>query len=182
MRRREFISMFGAFTAAVTPAGSGHAQQLPVPVVASLNSGASDADRIRAFRAGLGDSGFVDGQNVMVEYHWLNGQFDHLSELVGDIVRRRIAVIDVVGVPAALAAKAATATVPIVFGVGEDPVKLGLVASIPRRGGNATGVNFFSQEINAKRLELLHKLLPNAVRIAVLVNPTQPTNADTTVR
>ena len=130
----------------------------------------------------LNEAGYVEGQNVTVEYHWLEGRYDRLPALIADLVRRRVAVIATPGdTQASLSAKAATATIPIVFGVGEDPVRLGLVANLARPGGNATGINFFPQEVMAKRLGLLHDLVPKAARIAVLVNPTTAT-AEATLR
>jgi putative ABC transport system substrate-binding protein len=178
MRRRDFITIVGSATAAWPPAT--RAQQSPLPVVEVLNGGSADdsAERVRAFREGLGASGYVEGQNVTVEHRWLEGQYDRVPALVADMVRRRVAVIAVPASSAtAIAAKAATATIPIVFGVGEDPVKLGLVASLARPGGNATGFNFFMQEVDAKRLGILHELVPKAVRIAVLLNPATSATA-----
>src|SRR5262245_21838766 len=134
-----------------------------------------------AFRTGL--AGYVEGQNVTVEYHWLEGQYGRLPALMADLVRRRVDVIATPGnTPAALAAKAATTTIPIVFGVAEDPAKIGLVANLARPGGNATGFNFFFSEVGAKRLGLLHDLVPKAVRIAVLVNPANAPTAEAVLR
>jgi hypothetical protein len=164
MRRREFITGLGS--AAAWPLAA-RAQQPALPVVAVINAGAGS---LATFRAGLGGTGFVDGQNVSVEYLNLEGQYDRLPALVAELVRRRVAVIVATNPAAAVAAKNATTTIPIVFGVGNDPVKLGLVASLARPGGNATGVNFFAQEAVSKRLGLLHELVPKA-RVAVLINP-----------
>jgi putative ABC transport system substrate-binding protein len=182
MRRREFIVGLGG--AAAGPALA-RAQRAALPVIGFLNSGAADASvgYLAAFHKGLGETGYVEGRNVTVEYHWLEGQYDRLQALLADVVRRRVAIIAApVSAPIALAAKAATATIPIVFGVGQDPVKLGLVASLARPGGNATGVNIFTTELVAKRLELLHDLMPKSVRVAVLVNPANATSAETTLR
>ena len=182
IRRREFIFTLGG--AAALPLAA-RAQQAGMPVVGFV-SGRSPETSVRhvdAFRKGLSETGYVEGQDVLVEYHWLNGQYDRLPPLMADLVRRRVAVIATPGsTPAARAAKAATTTIPIVFGVGEDPVKLGLVANLARPGGNATGINFFFQEVVSKRLGLLHEMVPKAVRIAVLVNPANAPTAEATLR
>jgi putative tryptophan/tyrosine transport system substrate-binding protein len=178
MNRRAFIAGLGTAVCALPVC----AQKAAPPVVGFI--GAASADPlVRAFRQGLGEAGYAEDRNVAVEYHWLEGQYDRIPALVADFVRRRVAVIATPGHrDAAVAAKAATATIPIVFGVPEDPVQLGLVASLARPGGNATGINFFSAELVGKRLGLLHQMVPKAVRVAVLVNPVNATTTETTLR
>jgi putative tryptophan/tyrosine transport system substrate-binding protein len=180
--RRRFLATLGG-SAAAWPL-SIRAQQSAMPVIGFLHSGSAEAfaPDAAAFRNGLGQAGYVEGQNVTVEYHWLEGQYERMPALIADLVRRRVAVTVAGLTQAALVAKAATTTIPIVFAVGDDPVKLGLVASLARPGGNATGINFFVSEVLAKRLGLLHDLVPKAVRIAVLVNPANTPVTETMLR
>jgi len=184
IRRRQFITLLGG--AAVAWPLAARAQQPAMPVIGFLDPRSLHytlADQQRAFRQGLKDAGYVEGESVVIEYRWAEGQIDRLPALAAELVRRRVAVITTGGGPAAaLAAKAATTTIPIVFVVGEDPVKLGLVASLARPGGNLTGINLVIGELTAKRLGLLRELVPGAARVAVLVNPANTANAETTLR
>jgi putative tryptophan/tyrosine transport system substrate-binding protein len=181
MRRRDFIISIGG--AATWPLAA-HAQQPTMPVIGFLDSRSPDAmvGRLRAFRQGLKESGYVEGDNVAIAYRWAEDQNDRLPELAADLVRRQVAVIVTSGLPAIFAAKAATPTIPVVFVLGEDPVGLGLVSSIARPGGNLTGVNFLSAELVAKRLEILRELAPRIARIAVLLNPADASRTESSLR
>jgi len=181
MRRREFIATLGS--AAAWPLAT-RAQQPAMPVIGFLGvTSAGTQPYLAAFRQGLSETGYVEGQNVLIEYRWMEDQYNRLPDLAADLISHHVNVIvTLFNAPAVRAAKAASSTIPIVFSVGDDPVKLGLVSSLSRPSGNATGINFFSSEVTAKRLGLLHELLPKASRIGVLVNPTNAEITERTVK
>jgi putative tryptophan/tyrosine transport system substrate-binding protein len=181
MRRREFISFLGGVTA--WPLGA-RAQQAPMPVVGYMSARSAD-DSVRlvaAFRQGLAEAGYVEGRSVAIEFRWANDQNDRLVALAADLVRRQVTVIVADSTPGALTAKVATATIPIVFSMGSNPVELGLVVSLNRPGGNVTGITSINAQLAAKRLELLHEVVPTANVVALLVNPTSPNLAETTAK
>ena len=184
MRRREFITLAGGAAAAWPLAAQ--AQPEVKPVIGYIGFGALDDSvlYLAGFRKGLGETGFVEGQNVTIDYRWLEGRYDRMPEVTAELARLAVAVIATPAVPpsAVRAAMAVTATIPIVFGVGDDPVKWGIVADLGRPNANATGINFFTSEVVAKRLELLRELVPGAVHIAVLVNSADPARSESTLK
>src|SRR5262245_50372331 len=184
VRRRDFILLGGAVALPPLLWPLAARAQLGMPVIGLLSPTSPDtsADYLRAFRQALKETGYVEGENVAIVYRWAEGHIDRLPALAAELVRHPVAAIATMAPPGALAAKAATTTIPIVFNVAEDPVRLGLVASLARPGGNLTGINFLNNELAAKRLELLRELVPGAARVAVLVNPANATTAETALR
>jgi putative tryptophan/tyrosine transport system substrate-binding protein len=185
MRRRQFLALTGSAVAAWPLAARAQRSAANVPVVTLINARKADTATalVSEFRKGLGEAGLTEGKDVVVEYHWLDGRYEEVVAILNDAISRHVAVIATpANTPSSLAAKAATSTIPVVFGVSEDPVALGLVASLARPAGNVTGINFFDAEVDAKRLGLMHELVPKAKRIAVLFNPANAKTADATAR
>ena len=184
MRRREFLgAVIGAATTALPP--TARAQQPAAPLIGFLHPGSPEENTttLAAFRKGLGEAGYTEGRNVAIEFRWAHGDNSRLAELAADLVQRQVAVIvSAIGTATALAAKAATSTIPIVFTAGTDPVQAGIVPSLSRPGGNVTGVNFMASELGAKRLSVLQELVPRATRIALLVNRTNPISAESVIK
>src|SRR5262249_21855774 len=182
LRRREFITLLGGAAAAWPLAA--RAQQAAMPVIGFIYSASPDpvAHRLRAFRQGLKETGYVEGENIVIEYRWAQSRIDRLPEMVTDLIRRQVTVLTAMSGGAAVAGKAGQTTIPTLSVAGQEPVRLGLVASLARPGGNATGINYFAQEVTAKRLGLLHELVPKAVRMAVLVNPANVPATESTLR
>src|SRR5215470_2089344 len=183
MRRRDFIKVIVG-SAAMWPLAARAQQQPAMPIIGWLGSESRDSERVRViqFRQGLKEAGYVEGQNVAIEYRFADGQYDRLAALITDLVRRQVTIIALTGAPAALAAKGATTTIPIIFEVADDPVQLGLVASLNRPGGNLTGLTSLNVEVVPKQWELLREVIPTATIIALLVNPTSSTRAESTTR
>jgi ABC-type uncharacterized transport system substrate-binding protein len=184
VKRREFITLLGGAAVLAWPFAAVAQQQHAMPVIGFLHPTSPDAfpDRLRGFRQGLKEAGYVEGENVMIRYRFGENQMDRLSAMAGDLVTSGVAMIAAANSPPALAAKAATTTIPVVFITPEDPVRLGLVTSLAKPGGNLTGINLLSGELAAKRLELLRQFVPRAARVAVLVNPANPSTTETTLR
>jgi putative ABC transport system substrate-binding protein len=180
MRRRDFIKVIGGGVVAWPLVA--RAQQSTMPVIGFISGTWPDADRLRALRQGLKEAGYIEGENIIVTYGWAEGHFERLPAMIAELIRRKVAVIVPVGTPPTLAAVAATKTIPIAFVIGDDPVRLGIVASLSRPGGNATGINLVSVELAAKRLELLRELLPETARVAVLINPADAATAESTLK